>query len=95
MFNLSDWYWAADGATAQVYSSARGIFVSVSDAIFVDWYDAGNRPTNISSHDLTIIRIDILENSVTPRRAREAVLGIDNGWLAGIESQIETLRRQL
>jgi hypothetical protein len=36
-----------------------------------------------------------LESSITPRRTREAILGTDNGWLADIESQIETLRSQL
>jgi hypothetical protein len=36
-----------------------------------------------------------LESSITPRRTREAILGTDNGWLADVESQIETLRTQL
>lgn len=36
-----------------------------------------------------------LEAQQTPRRIREAVLGVDNGWMAGIESQIEALRAQL
>lgn len=40
-------------------------------------------------------QIVALESQQTPRRIREATLGIDNGWLAGIESQIETLRDQL
>lgn len=31
----------------------------------------------------------------SPRRMREAVLGIDNGWLEGINTQIETLRNSL
>lgn len=35
-----------------------------------------------------------LEASVTPRRQREAILGMDNGWLAGIEAQIAALRDQ-
>ena len=36
-----------------------------------------------------------LESRVTPRRIREAVLGIDGGWLADIEAQISTMRKQL
>lgn len=36
-----------------------------------------------------------LESSITPRRTREAILGTDNGLLADIESQIETLRSRL
>lgn len=36
-----------------------------------------------------------LEATVTPRRIREAVLGIDGGWLAGVDAQIAALRGQL
>ena len=36
-----------------------------------------------------------LEATITPRRQREAILGTDNGWLAGIEAQIAALRAQL
>lgn len=43
------------------------------------------------------IKADIaaLEEKVTPRRTREAILGTDNGWLADIENQIQELRGQL
>lgn len=40
-------------------------------------------------------QIAVLESSVTPRRIREAVLGIDNGWLADIDAQVSILRSQL
>lgn len=36
-----------------------------------------------------------LEAQQTPRRIREAALGIDNGWLADLEAQIDALRAQL
>lgn len=39
--------------------------------------------------------IAALETTITPRRTREAILGTDNGWLAGIELQIGQLRQQL
>jgi len=39
--------------------------------------------------------IAVLEASVTPRRQREAILGIGTAWLADVELQIETLRSQL
>ena len=43
------------------------------------------------------IKADIaaLEDSVTPRRQREAILAIDTTWLADIEIQIGQLRQQL
>lgn len=40
-------------------------------------------------------QIKDLEKNVTQRRIREAVLGIDNGWLEDIESQISALREKL
>ena len=40
-------------------------------------------------------RIAALEEKVTSRRTREAILGTDNGWLADIELQIQELRGQL
>lgn len=40
-------------------------------------------------------QIAALEASVTPRRIREAVLGTDGGWIAGVDSQIKSLRAKL
>ena len=40
-------------------------------------------------------QIAALESGVTPRRLREALLGADGGWLAGINAQIAALRAQL
>lgn len=42
-----------------------------------------------------IEQIRLLENSVTERRKREAILGTDNGWLHDIERQIYQLRQQI
>jgi hypothetical protein len=39
--------------------------------------------------------IELLEDSVTPRRQREAILKTDNGWLDEVESKINALRTQL
>ena len=36
-----------------------------------------------------------LEKEVTPRRLREAALGIDNNWLADQDNKIAELRQQL
>lgn len=36
-----------------------------------------------------------LEASITPRRTREAILGIDNGWLAAQDAAIAALRAKL
>lgn len=43
----------------------------------------------------TLLAIYALEAAVTPRRMREAVMGVDNGWLADVNNQIIALRAQL
>ena len=40
-------------------------------------------------------QIKALEAQITPRRLREAVLGVDGGWLAQQEAAIVALREQL
>ena len=40
-------------------------------------------------------KITALEATISERRKREAILGKDNGWLAGVDAQIATLRAQL
>lgn len=40
-------------------------------------------------------QIAALEAMQTPRRVRDAVIGADGGWLAGLEKQIAALRAQL
>lgn len=48
-----------------------------------------------TSADLIRIQIAELERQQTDRRVREAALGIDKGWLANLNDQIEALRKQL
>lgn len=49
----------------------------------------------LSNADLTKQQIVLLEASITNRRLREAILGVDNGWLANVNQQIADLRAQL
>jgi len=46
------------------------------------------------AHPLFIKMLE-LEATVTPRRLREAILGIDNEWLKDLEERISELRSQL
>jgi hypothetical protein len=48
-----------------------------------------------SANQLILNQIGGLEATVTPRRLREAVLGTDGGWLAGVNTQIAALRAKL
>lgn len=52
-------------------------------------------PPPPSANDVIKAQITTLESSITNRRTREAILGTDNGWLAGVNQQIADLRAQL
>jgi hypothetical protein len=49
-------------------------------------------PTN---KELLLNKIQDLEKTITDRRLREAILGVDNGWLQNVNSEITNLRTQL
>lgn len=55
---------------------------------------AVDRPAPTNS-ELVIAKIVALEATVTARRAREAILGADGGWLKNINDQIAALRTLL
>ena len=52
-------------------------------------------PPPLTGNALILSQIAALEASVTLRRQREAILGIDNGWLADVNAQIAALRAKL
>jgi hypothetical protein len=60
IFTPANWYWVVGGSTTQVFSSAAGDFVSVSDLTYVAWLATQNgskpdgtplfnKPTNIDT----------------------------------------------
>lgn len=54
-----------------------------------------DEPPSPSPADTIKAQILDLEALQTPRRMREAAIGIDNGWLAALEAEIAVLRAQL
>jgi len=71
------------------------VIVSLVDMNSQELQDYNNFNSNQTLPNPIIQQIIDLEKTITQRRIREAVLGIDNGWMAAIEAQIETLRGQL
>ena len=49
----------------------------------------------LNGNALTRSQISEIESSVTSRRMREAVLGIDAGWLKDVDAKITDLRKKL
>lgn len=54
-----------------------------------------SEPIPPSDAELTRAKIFTLEASITPRRLREAILAIDNGWLQKVEAEMAELRKAL
>lgn len=52
-------------------------------------------PIEPTANQLVISQIAELEATVTDRRVREAVLGVDGGWLKSLNDQIAGLRAKL
>ena len=65
------------------------------DAIEISDMEAATLVQVPSLSDKIKQEIAELEATITPRRLREAVLGIDDGWLAALNNQIVDLRTQL
>jgi hypothetical protein len=51
-FTPANWYWIVGGSVTQVYSSAVGDFVAVSNPTYQTWLAAGNPPTTIDTEEL-------------------------------------------
>ncbi len=49
IYTASAWYWIVAGSSTQVYSSAGGAYVPITDSGYVAWLAAGNRPSRIAS----------------------------------------------
>lgn len=80
--------------------------LEVNDQQFERWFDLRLIENNVvisepapppapSQNDLILAQIKSLEAQQTPRRIREAVLAVDGGWLADLNTQIADLRAQL
>ena len=74
------------------------VWVNCINTVQVGWSYVGNEfiPPPIEPQiNPILLQILNLEGQITVRRLREAVLGIDSGWLEDINEQIEVLRGQL
>lgn len=50
-YTPQNWYWIVGNDETQVYSSASGDYVPVSDATYVSWLADGGKATRITSSD--------------------------------------------
>lgn len=82
-YNRKNWYWSVAGNPTQVYSSASASYVSVSDTTYAAWCASGGVATPIDADGMLLMRIDILEDSVTPRMSQEANAGSSNTFSGG------------
>jgi hypothetical protein len=73
----------------------NGVIVELTDQEQAE-YDARQVAWQAGAANRALLaQIVTLEATITARRRDEAILGEDNGWLAGVRSQIAALRTQL
>lgn len=73
---------AGDGATPQQVAAGNALLSNIK---LEDW----------NANETILEQIDVLEAQQSDRRIREAVLGLDGGFLANLNSQIVALRAQI
>lgn len=93
-YNPKNWYWIVIDDSNQVFSGLKDTYVSPDDQGLSEWQALGNMPTLITKRDLTIIRIELLEQQQTPRRVREAIT-VNQDWIMALEDKIANLRSTL
>lgn len=97
---MASGYKLADGGAVR---KADGAYIPFDPAnadykVYLSWCYEGNVPDPADEptpNQIILSSIAALEATVTPRRSREAVLGLDNGWLKNLNDQIAALRAQL
>ncbi len=96
MYNQGDWYWQLKDAKEEIYSSQQDAFIGEDDEGYVAFLSRGGVVTSIAPDDLILLRIEWLEQSVTERRRREALIS-DGGkaWVKSVDDKIQALRAQL
>lgn len=67
---------------------------SISETMY-NIYQENEQQTVQTPQEILLGKIQELEQQITSRRLREAILGIDNAWLLNTELSINTLRIQL
>lgn len=78
----------------------KNLYLGLSEGKIISLDEKTNKlklsePSQKSEDELIKFEILKLEYSITQRRLREAILGVDNGWLADVESKIAALREKL
>jgi hypothetical protein len=84
-FNPFNWYWIIPGPTIplHVYSSAVGDYVSVNDATYVAWKNAGSKPTTIiNENDLGGVLFTYRLVPASTSSAAGVLAGYNAAWVA-------------
>ena len=86
----------ADAVTVE--TNADGSFKAYDKdhkEITLDVNAIASKASDLAATNAILEKITALENEVTPRRTREAILGTDSDWLKNKEAEIATERSKL
>lgn len=82
------WLFGGDTYDGLVWPDDASVPMPTEDQLETAYIPAAQRVSILS-------QIFDLENTITDRRIREAILQIDSGWLANVNTEIANLRSQL
>ena len=72
-YNPANWYWTVGGSTTQVFSSAIGDYVGVTDPTFLAWIESGGVATLIDSEAS-------LGETLAPHQVRPVATNVLDGY---------------
>lgn len=72
-YDPRNWYWIVGGSTTQVYSSATGDYLPLTDVAYVAWLADGNLPTRIATEAE-------LGDVLAPHQVRPIAAGVLDGY---------------
>lgn len=102
-YNPFDWYWIVADSTTQVYSSAIGNYVPVTNETFIAWKSDGTLPTRVISEaelsevlsvlNIRPVAVNLLD-SYQDNQARRLTLEVVSKVLFNLVNEVRVLKGQ-
>lgn len=98
-----NWYWKINGSTTQVFSSASGGYVAITDATYLAWTADGTLPTSIASeaelgevlapYNIRPVQANVLD-AYQDTQARKLTLEVVAKVLFNLVNEVRVLKGQ-
>jgi hypothetical protein len=102
-YTPENWYWIVAGSATQVFSSASGTYVPITDATYLTWTADGTLPTSIASeaelgevlapYNIRPVSANVLD-AYQDTQARKLTLEVVAKVLFNVVNEIRVLKGQ-